>query len=163
MVMRTELLINAGGYRIHGMGEDWDMFLRLTENATVANLPDVLYYYRVHRGNSRYRNIYMTRLGIEYAKQTAKLRNMGCREIDFEEFRRARRHELTSCVVDAAGTVAQLQYRRALEEFAEGKKLRGASRIVFASLFAPRSAARRVRQKLHNTLSTVPGKRDGEA
>lgn len=145
--MRTELLVKAGGYRIRGMGEDWDMFLRLTEHTQVANLPYVLYYYRIHRSNSTYRNIYAVRLGIEYAKHCAKYRNEGTGEIEFEEFKRARQLQPRSCIADAVKTVAQVHYRRALEELAEGKKVNGACRIALASLFAPTAAARRIRQR----------------
>jgi glycosyltransferase involved in cell wall biosynthesis len=52
LMIRTDLLRSIGGYRFDGIGEDWDMFLRLGEVARFANLPRLGYYYRLHGRNA---------------------------------------------------------------------------------------------------------------
>jgi glycosyltransferase involved in cell wall biosynthesis len=46
-MMRLEAVRKVGGYRgAYNISEDHDLFLRLAEVGTVANLPDVLFHYR---------------------------------------------------------------------------------------------------------------------
>jgi hypothetical protein len=53
IVARKAALIAAGGYRLVCEGaEDYDLWLRLSERARLANLPEVLLDYRVHRGQT---------------------------------------------------------------------------------------------------------------
>lgn len=52
-VMRREAVLRVGGYRADLVPvEDHDLFLRLAEIGRLANLPDVLLYYRKHPMNS---------------------------------------------------------------------------------------------------------------
>ena len=48
---RTAALRQIGGYRILGMGEDWDIFPPFGRGGTLAN-HQPFYSYRLHRGNS---------------------------------------------------------------------------------------------------------------
>ena len=49
VMMRTEAVREVGGYRgRHNVSEDHDLFVRLAEIGRVANLPDVLLWYRRH-------------------------------------------------------------------------------------------------------------------
>ena len=48
LMIRAEVLKRLGGFRIAGYGEDWDLFLRLTEASGVANLNEILYFYRLN-------------------------------------------------------------------------------------------------------------------
>ncbi len=49
VMMRADAVRAAGGYRGDcNVGEDQDLFLRLAERGRVANLPDVLLWYRRH-------------------------------------------------------------------------------------------------------------------
>jgi len=49
-VIRIDALRHVGGYRPEfcEVAEDFDMFLRLAEHGRLANLPDLLYLYRMH-------------------------------------------------------------------------------------------------------------------
>jgi len=48
-MMRRSALVDIGGYReAFATAEDLDVFLRLAERGTVANLPEVLLHYRQH-------------------------------------------------------------------------------------------------------------------
>ncbi len=48
-MMRRDAAIVVGGFREpFRIGEDFDLFLRLSESGKMANLPDVIYFYRQH-------------------------------------------------------------------------------------------------------------------
>ncbi len=50
-LIRRSLMVELGGYRrafVHA--EDYDLWLRIAERARLANLPDVVTYYRAHPG-----------------------------------------------------------------------------------------------------------------
>jgi glycosyltransferase involved in cell wall biosynthesis len=52
-VMRKSVLAAIGGYRYQfNVAEDYDMWLRMAEKADIANLPEVLAYYRLHPGQT---------------------------------------------------------------------------------------------------------------
>lgn len=52
-MMRTSLLRELGGYRSAFLGaEDYDLWLRLSERGTIANLPHPLVRYRVHAAST---------------------------------------------------------------------------------------------------------------
>ncbi len=49
VLARRDVLLRAGGYRpAPAKAEDYDLWLRLSEHVRLANLPEVLLYYRVH-------------------------------------------------------------------------------------------------------------------
>jgi hypothetical protein len=152
LMMRTKVLIEAGGYRIKGIGEDWDMFLRLTEHTKVENLEGVFYYWRLHSANIKFGKTRTEQLGIEYAKCCAGIRNRGLAEIDLNDFVRQRKRRLSTTISDALNTLALVQYRQALKELSENKKLLGGFRMAIGSALAPRRAARRVWQMVTDRL-----------
>jgi glycosyltransferase involved in cell wall biosynthesis len=52
VMMRTQLVRRLGGYREPFLGaEDFDLWLRVSEHGTIANLAEPLVRYRVHGGN----------------------------------------------------------------------------------------------------------------
>ena len=54
-MMRRAVVVSVGGYREQfDTAEDFDLFLRLAEHGRVANLPDVLLWYRQHLGSVGY-------------------------------------------------------------------------------------------------------------
>ena len=54
VMFRRAAVERIGGYREHYSLEDLDIYLRLTEHGTLANLPDVLLRYRQHLGSINY-------------------------------------------------------------------------------------------------------------
>lgn len=78
VMMRKQVLENAGYYRPAFQGaEDYDLWLRLSELTTVANLPERLLQYRVHSESvsqtARLRQLFSTRL----AQRAAHSRQSG--------------------------------------------------------------------------------------
>jgi hypothetical protein len=49
------MMRRIGGYRIDGVGQDWDLFLRMAERGRVANLPKILYLNRLHRQSNAWK------------------------------------------------------------------------------------------------------------
>jgi glycosyltransferase involved in cell wall biosynthesis len=51
VMMRRSIVMKVGGYRrIVEYAEDYDLWLRISEHADLANLPEVLVHYRMHGG-----------------------------------------------------------------------------------------------------------------
>jgi hypothetical protein len=115
--MRTALLRGIGGYRFGGLGEDWDMFLRLGEVTRFANLPQLCYYYRLHGHNASTSHQRFTQERIDYACRCAAVRRSGAPEPTMNEYREELRR---------SGMAAKL-YRRldafSLAHFSMGRNL----------------------------------------
>lgn len=135
---RTDVLRKVGGYRIRGMGEDWDMFLRVGEVSQLANLPDDLYAWRLHGGNARVAHLQEQQLGIEFACDCAVRRAGGEEERTFEDFLKSRRgrHFLFRWRKQI-DLYALAQYRIALTQISGGKRLRGHTRLAVAAACSP--------------------------
>jgi len=143
-MMRRNDLLRAGGYRIKGVGEDWDMFLRLTECTRVANLAEPLYCWRLHRGNIGFGKMFTELLGKEYAIECAYLRAHRLPEPDFDGFALRRRTRLITTASDKLKALGLVQYRKALGDYADGRLALSTCRMAFASLLASGRAARRI-------------------
>jgi glycosyltransferase involved in cell wall biosynthesis len=77
LVIRTSMLQAIGGYRLSGVGEDWDMFLRLAEVTRLENLPQLGYYYRLHGRNASSAHHQVTHERVGYACRCARARRAG--------------------------------------------------------------------------------------
>jgi glycosyltransferase involved in cell wall biosynthesis len=75
VMLRTALVRRLGGFRAtFQAAEDYDLWLRIAETATVANLPQVLVEYRVHGGNVTARNAVRQAFSARLARLAARLR-----------------------------------------------------------------------------------------
>jgi hypothetical protein len=88
LMMRTHALRHIGGYRLGGVGEDWDMFLRLGEVTQFANLAQCCYYYRVHGSNATLHHRRFTQYRIGYSCRCARARQQGLPEPTEDDYRR---------------------------------------------------------------------------
>jgi hypothetical protein len=78
MMARTAALRSVGGYRARVQyAEDYDLWLRLTEVARLANLPDVLYSVRMHPVTISTRHTAAQELAIVAARAAARSRRAG--------------------------------------------------------------------------------------
>lgn len=80
LMIRTEALRSIGGYRFNGIGEDWDMFLRLAEVGRFANLSNLGYLYRLHASNATMLHQRLTQRRIRFACACAEARRQGLPE-----------------------------------------------------------------------------------
>ncbi|MBV5328553.1 MAG: glycosyltransferase [Chlorobium sp.] len=96
VIMRTEVVKAVGGYREEfNLAEDLDLFLRLAEMGRVANLSEVLLFWRQHPSSTnhtkRARQVELTReiLSQEYARRGLRyedLRLVGGAEIPLADW-----------------------------------------------------------------------------
>jgi glycosyltransferase involved in cell wall biosynthesis len=151
---RTEVLRRAGGYRVRGMGEDWDMFLRASETTRLANLPDDLYRWRLHNENARLSHIMEQQRGIDFACDCAIRRTAGQAERSFDEFVATQRKQaLARRLRSLADLYALAQYRIALTSISAGRPVRGYARLAFAASCSPTRSVARVRRMFARGLS----------
>lgn len=77
-MIRRELMDAIGAYRpafLHA--EDYDLWLRISERAEIANLSDVLLRYRVHSGNISRKYLYEKSTSVLLARASARARSRG--------------------------------------------------------------------------------------
>src|ERR1044072_6788573 len=86
VMIRTAVLGHIGGYWTKPLFDDWDMMIRIGEHSKLANFPEVLHYYRVHRGSLNGSAMYKVRLSIDYACELARRRENKLPEISVAEF-----------------------------------------------------------------------------
>ncbi len=75
VMLRAELVRRLGGFRAaFQAAEDYDLWLRIAENAKTANLPQILVEYRVHGDNVTARNAVRQAFSARLARHSARLR-----------------------------------------------------------------------------------------
>ena len=78
IMLRTEIARRLGGYRgAFKAAEDYDLWLRVAEVTTIANLPEVLIQYRWHAGNVIKRDALRQAFSARLAQNSAKMRREG--------------------------------------------------------------------------------------
>ena len=144
LMFRMRILRGIGGYRVEGMGEDWDMFLRVGEVTRLANLEDVLYRWRIHSSGVKVSEIAERTNGVEYGLDCGRRRAAGRPELTFDEFllRRLAR-PFWERAVEAMDLHAEVQYRRALFEITNSQ-WRGYARLLWAASCSPQRTTRRI-------------------
>ena len=146
LMFRTTVLRSIGGYRINGGGEDWDLFLRLSEVGQLVNLLDVHYLWRQHNANSDLKRLMEAKIGIDYGCYCAELRTKGEPELTLEEYHRHATQKVWQRLALFLDVFAFAQYRRALADIGDGRAVRGFSRLAFSAVCSPsRTTARIVR------------------
>lgn len=136
MMCRTEVLRRAGGYRVTGSGEDWDMFLRVGEVAGLANLSETLYYWRLHKDSVTVRSTSDCILRIRFACEAARRRSLALPETSFDDFLSEQRGPVRN-VLHQLDCYSLLQYRRGLYELLNANRLSGGARLAWSALCSP--------------------------
>lgn len=158
LMIRADVVKRLGGYRIGGPGEDWDLFLRLTETGGVANLNEQLYLYRLNPQSVTLLHGQIIQARIAHACDGARRRMAKQEEVSFEDFSAQRKgRPFWNRWQDLLDQVSAAQYRKALAEVLSEKWVAGYARLLGASLISPR----RVVQRLGRTVQLLrhpPGK-----
>jgi glycosyltransferase involved in cell wall biosynthesis len=146
-VVRRDAWERVGGYRLSGAGEDLDFCLRMCDLGKVTNIPEVLYYYRLHAtslSNSRRREI---NYGYDYGIACAMARKRGEIEPDPESYRqRWNSRSLSSRMAETFGNIGQYFYRLSLVRRLEGRKLTSIALMAVAASVQPQTSAERLVQ-----------------
>ena len=153
IMCRTALSQKIGGYWPLGVSEDWDMYLRMAEQAELANLDEVLLHVRVVENGIQSRQMAEVRRRIDYACHAASRRRSGMPAIAYEEFcelRRAKSWWKRS--VERLDTYARVQYRKAQPEILGAHPLVGYGRLAWAAACSPQLTWQRVGRALRRRL-----------
>jgi len=144
LMIRAEVLKRLGGFRIAGCGEDWDLFLRLTEASGVANLSEILYLYRLNPRSTTLLQARLCRLRVAHACDCAERRSANQEEISLEDFSaKLSRLPFWNRGFDLLDETAATQYRQAMAEILN-KKVIGYARLLVASAISPQRVLQRV-------------------
>jgi glycosyltransferase involved in cell wall biosynthesis len=143
----------VGGYQLPH-GEDFDLFLRLSEVGLLANLDATLHTYRIHLGST---------FTTQYLKYTAYIAHaITCHE---RRLNSSLQPNLDAFMADwdNAGKTRQtfrrldawsaLEFRRALLDLGRGARLRGTGHMIASALCRPRSAASQASSLLNQILA----------
>jgi glycosyltransferase involved in cell wall biosynthesis len=149
LAFRTSVFARTGLFRISGAGEDWDLFLRMTENTRVANMPQILCHYRVHGGNTNAQQARTLRLRYAHACECARQREAVVQESSFEDFcNRQSRRPLWHHWTNQLDQISASEYHGAVVNILEGAAVKGYGRLALASLLAPQRLVQRLSRKL---------------
>jgi glycosyltransferase involved in cell wall biosynthesis len=146
-MFRRALFEQVGGYWEHNLSEDWDLFLRLSEVAELANIDELVLSVRFHRASLNGRRIVEAQLLNEFAALRAELRAAGAPEITLGEFKSSHRSSrwphswLFWLDCHAIG-----HYRQAVAQFYDGRPLAGAAQLVLSTAMSPPRTLHRFRR-----------------
>jgi glycosyltransferase involved in cell wall biosynthesis len=170
IVVRRDAWQRVGGYRIPGAGEDLDFCLRLCDAGRVANIPAMLYYYRLHAKSISSSRRHEVNFGYDYGVACALARERGEKEPSLEEFRqRWMSRSMAARTATYLLDLGQHFYRLSLVRRLEGRRLSSTFFMLSAAAVQPhtaadhamRSAARFFRQRSDKiVLSSAPVVRD---
>ena len=144
---RTAAMHQAGGYRIQGVGQDWDLFLRMIEIGQVANLAEVHYLMRLHQESNAWKSAEKSIRGNAYALTCTRCRQKEQPEPDTETFfaqwlDRPLLQRLESfCCARADGL-----YRQGVLRMLKGERLNGFGCLGMAALIYPPKLIMRLRR-----------------
>ena len=78
VMLRRAVVLEAGPYRgLLRPAEDYDLWLRMSEFTSLANLPDVLLMYRIHGSSLSIKYAFEQACGTEIARLAGKMRRQG--------------------------------------------------------------------------------------
>lgn len=148
LLCRAACLRRIGGYRVTGAGQDWDLFLRLADVCRLANLKDVLYLYRLHRGSINAVQANHVRLQRSYACYCARQRARGLEEHSYDWFVATTQMSITARASRWFDIVAYEQYRRGIADVLCAHPVKGYARLILAATLSPSRVAGRMRRLL---------------
>jgi glycosyltransferase involved in cell wall biosynthesis len=132
------------GYRFAGAGEDLDFCLRLCDIGRAANIPNVLYHYRLRKQSLTFKTSAETNRGYAFAIACAKARELGLPEPDAESFSAAwDRRPVFARGAEMIATAGEYLYRLSIIHRAEGQPLVSAAYLAGAAVCLPRTALSR--------------------
>lgn len=86
VMVRKAALDSVGGYWDQGFGEEWDLFLRLSEAGRLANLDRHVLDYTFHETGMNATGMYAMRSGIGLAIRNYRRRARGLEELDLPTY-----------------------------------------------------------------------------
>jgi glycosyltransferase involved in cell wall biosynthesis len=158
VMIRSSVLKSIGGYWTQPLFDDWDMMIRVGEVSRLANLNEVLHYYRVHHSSLNGSSMDRVRLSIDFACELARRRSGGLPPISVEAFKQQRAaRPWWQRRWERLQNYALQQYRAASADLYGGRPLRGRARLAWAAACAPQLAAERIARNIrYSAAKTQP-------
>ena len=145
LMVRTDLLHKVNGYRCDGVGEDWDLFLRLCETTRFANLSQIAYFYRLHGRNVTSLHHRLTQDRIQYACACADARRAGLEEPSESEYRLSlASRPLLSRLGDRVDAISLAHYFIGREYALNDRAMRGYLHLAIGAVVGPRRVTGRL-------------------
>ncbi len=145
VMVRASAIRKVGGYWEHGVSEDWDLFLRLSEQGRLANLDRTVLRYRFHDSGINASSMSEVRRNIRLAVENHRRRLSGRPELQPAD--------LWSAIGPLGRLGVRLQarsltlYRSALQAKAAGRRGRAMLAMLGAASLWPRQALHRIRTR----------------
>jgi glycosyltransferase involved in cell wall biosynthesis len=154
ILMRTALLKQIDGYWKLRYQDAWDMMMRMGEVSQLANIDEILHYYRVHVGSLNGKAMQRMRFSIDFARELARRRISGLPAISVEDFQAQRNQRgLVARLAASIDLHARSHYRLAVAEIHGGRPLIGYLRMGWAGLCQPVLLVERVSRHIAHRLS----------
>lgn len=142
IVVRRKAWEKAGGYRVAGAGEDLDFILRVSDLGRVSNVPEVLYYYRLHNASISIKKNREIDLGYDYGIACARARQYHRPEPGFDDFAsRWGSRPIHWKAADYVRNVGQRFYRSSLVHRLQGRPLVSGACLLCAASLRPWTTA----------------------
>jgi glycosyltransferase involved in cell wall biosynthesis len=151
IVCRTDAIQKVGGYRINQVGQDWDLFLRMSEVGEVGNIPEIQYLYRLHKNSSSWKSSVASIRGKDYALYCYSKRQMGEQEPNIRLFlknwerRNVYRKFISNCKI-----ISDRLYRSAILDFLNNKRFKGILLMVMSTISYPPKFIMRIYKIMNN-------------
>jgi glycosyltransferase involved in cell wall biosynthesis len=152
-MFRTEAVRTIRGYRLL-WGEEFDLFLRLSEIGLLANLGDILHTYRIHLGSTFATQYPKYVAYIAYAVACHRSRLSGQPEPTVTEFLMAWNNQsIVRQMFRRLDTWSALEFRRGLLQLGRGARLKGSALMIASAICRPRSALLQATSLLNQILT----------
>ena len=157
IMCRTEVMKKVGGYWEHPIAQDWDIYLKISEHARIANLPQSLVKYRIHTGSLNGQRLADIRRNQRFAAECARRRRQSLPEIEFAEHLQAEADRpLSWRIGERINVFAMRQYRLALANILGDHEWLGYMQLAFAAGCSPRLTSKRITRMLRNRSGSQP-------
>lgn len=151
---RTDVLRKVGGYRISGVGQDWDLFLRMGEAGRTSNLSEVLFLMRLHPDSNAWKSADKTVRGNAYARACARCRREGRAEPDHDSFFAAwEQRPWYACLATNLRCYSDGLYRKSIVLRLSGKELSGIVCLGLATMVYPPKMFLRLKRKFGEIMA----------
>ncbi len=159
IVVRRDAWERVGGYRLGGAGEDLDFCLRMCDAGRVANIPAILYYYRLHAVSLSSSRRQEVNFGYDYGVACALARERGEKEPELKAFREHwESRSIAARTATQLGDVGQRLYRLSLVRRLEGRRLTSAAFMLGAAAVQPHTAVDHVMKSASRFFRPRQGK-----
>jgi glycosyltransferase involved in cell wall biosynthesis len=140
---------DVGGHRLPGPGHDVDFFLRMTEIGTVANIPALMHYYRLHGASTSIVKMAEVNRYHSFSIACANARANGREEPDTDKFAEQWKHRpaIVRWAELADGKSLEL-YRTAVMKWAKKQYLTCMAVAICAAVLNPRRTSWHLKRKL---------------